>query len=274
MTAGNLDVRWHPGHPVPKFDTAPPLQVHAYDDRTLILRQNKALNYEAPFLFLLIGDERALLLDTGATADPAHFPLRATVDDLIGDRELVVAHTHGHGDHVAADGQFADRPRTTVVGRDRADVIEFFGFRDWPEDVRQVDLGGRVLDLIPGPGHQDAAVVFYDRETGILFTGDTLYPGRLYVFDLPAYTATIDRLIGFCGQKQVSHVLGCHIEMTSEPGVDYPIGSTYQPDEPPLQLTPGHLRDLRAALAKVDGRHGVHVFAEFVVHHHAVHRHL
>ncbi|UJW30513.1 MBL fold metallo-hydrolase [Saccharothrix sp. AJ9571] len=159
-----LDVRWHPGHPVPKFDTAPPLQVHTYDERTWILRQNKALNYEAPFLFLLSGQRRALLLDTGATAEAEFFPLRATVDELIGDRELVVAHTHGHGDHVAADGQFADRPRTTIVGRSRDEVIAYFGFTDWPNERREFDLGGRALDLIPGPGHESAAIVIHDRE--------------------------------------------------------------------------------------------------------------
>lgn len=48
--------------------------MHAYSEHTVILRQNKSVHFEAPFLFLLFGNERALLLDTGATADPAHFP--------------------------------------------------------------------------------------------------------------------------------------------------------------------------------------------------------
>ncbi len=45
----------------------PPIQVHAYDPHTYVLRQSKATNYEAPFLYLLFGNERAILLDTGAT---------------------------------------------------------------------------------------------------------------------------------------------------------------------------------------------------------------
>jgi len=46
-------------------------------------------------------------------------------------------------------------------------------------------------------------------------------------------------------------VLGCHIEMTATPGVDYPVLTTYQPDEPPLQLRLSILRDVRAALDEI-----------------------
>src|SRR6185369_7695148 len=62
----------------------PAIQTHWYDEATVVLRQAKSLNYEAPFMFLLFGDERALLLDTGAVSDPDRFPLRATVDELVG----------------------------------------------------------------------------------------------------------------------------------------------------------------------------------------------
>ena len=99
--AGDLDVRWAHGSLSAGRNTDPPIQVHAYDEHTYILRQNKAVHYEAPFMFLLCGNERALLLDTGATADEQRFPLRATVDRLLADwlarnprehYELVVAH--------------------------------------------------------------------------------------------------------------------------------------------------------------------------------------
>ncbi len=273
--AGSLDVQWHAGRPSPEHDPAPAIQTHAYSEHTVILRQNKSVHYEAPFLFLLFGNERALLLDTGATADPARFPLRATVDGLIEDRlarhprtgpgttgayGLVVAHTHGHGDHIAGDAQFADRPHTEIVGASLADVREFHGFGEWPDGRAELDLGGRVLDLLPGPGHQEAAVVFHDRHTGLLLTGDSLYPGRLYVEDTAVFAATVERLIDFCATRQITHVLGCHIEMTTTPDQDYPRGTTHQPDEPPLQLTAGHLGRLRTALAEGETRCG-----EFIV---------
>jgi hypothetical protein len=51
----------------------------------------------------------------------------------------------------------------------------------------------------------------------------------LNVRDWPAFVATIDRLIAFADTHPVSHVLGCHIEMTTTPGVDYPIRTVYHP---------------------------------------------
>ena len=267
--AGELPARWIHGAP-----GEPPIQVHGYDPHTYLLRQSKATSYEAPFLFLYLGNERAMLLDTGATADPAVFPLRATVDRLIADwlgrnprdgYELVVAHTHGHGDHVAGDGQFAGRELTTVVPRDAAAVGEFFGFSRWPDEVVGFDLGGRVLEVTGIPGHHRASIAVYDPWTGILQTGDTVYPGRLYAFDFPAFAASLDRMAEFAAARPVTHVLGCHIEMSRTAGIDYPIGSRYQPDEPPPQMTVAQLVAVRDAARSAAARPGAHVFDDFII---------
>ncbi|MFE1880288.1 MBL fold metallo-hydrolase [Streptomyces diastatochromogenes] len=269
-----LDVRWIHGSPSAKHDTDPDIQVHAYDEHTFILRQNMAVHYEAPFLFLLCGNERAVLIDTGATGSAEFFPLRRVVDGLLADwlaghprdgYELLVLHTHGHGDHIAGDGQFADRPGTTVVGADRATAWRYFGFAADPDAVAQVDLGGRVLECLATPGHHKAAVTYYDAATGLLLTGDSVYPGRLYIEDVPAFTRSIDRLIEFADRRPVTHVLGCHIEMTTEPGVDYPVRTTYQPDEPPLQLTPAHLRRIRDALTELGADLTWRAYSDFVL---------
>jgi hydroxyacylglutathione hydrolase len=274
--AGSLDVAWIHGARSKKKSTDPLIQVHHYDEHTVILRQSKSVHFEAPFMFLLFGNDRALLLDTGATSQPERFPLRATVDGLIADwltrhpradYELVVAHTHGHGDHVAADGQFADRPHTTVVAREAEAVQEFFGFSDaWPDEQVAFDLGGRVLTLIGAPGHHKAAVVFHDPWSGILFTGDTVLPARLYAFDYPAFTATLDRLATFAAAHPVTHVLGCHVEMTNRPGRDYPLGERFQPDERALQMTVAQLDAVRAAAHEAAGRKGVHVYDDFIIY--------
>jgi hydroxyacylglutathione hydrolase len=273
--AGPMDVRWIHGAPARRRNSDPPIQVYRYDQHTVILRQSKSVNYEAPFLYLLFGNDRALLLDTGATADSAKFPLRATIDQLIAEwlaqhprdsYPLVVAHTHGHGDHVAADVQFADRSATTVVSRELDAVQRYFGFTNWPEEVVTFDLGGRILDVTGSPGHHRAAITIYDRWTGFLLTGDTVYPGRLYAYDFPQFVASLDRMVALADSRVVTYVLGCHIEMTRQAGRDYPLGATYQPDERPLEMTVAQLTEVRAAARSVAGKQGVHRFDDFVIY--------
>jgi glyoxylase-like metal-dependent hydrolase (beta-lactamase superfamily II) len=269
-----LDVRWIHGSPSAKHNTDPDIQIHAYDEHTFILRQNKAIDYEAPFLFLLFGNAGAVLIDTGATASAEFFPLRQVVDELVegwlrrhprDGYTLLVLHTHAHGDHIAGDAQFAGRPDTTVVGGDLSSAWAHFGFDDDPGQIARVDLGGRVLECLATPGHHQAAVTYYDPHTGFLLTGDTVYRGRLYVEDWPAFAASIDRLISFAGTRPVTHVLGFHIEMTTEPYVDYPVRTTYQPDEPPLEMTVEHLRYIRKAIDEIGDHPRRQAFPEFVI---------
>jgi glyoxylase-like metal-dependent hydrolase (beta-lactamase superfamily II) len=212
-TAGSLDVAWIHGASSRRRAHDPKIQVHSYDEHTVILRQSKSVNYEAPFIYLLFGNDRALLLDTGAAADSGAFPLRETVDRLIAGwlgrhprerYELVVAHTHGHGDHVAGDDQFASRADTTVVSREVEAVQQFFGFTGWPDQVVTFDLGGRVLEITGSPGHHRAAITLYDPWSGFLLTGDTVLPGRLYVEDFPLFLASLHRMVEFTESRAVS----------------------------------------------------------------------
>jgi hydroxyacylglutathione hydrolase len=243
------------------------------DPDTVQLRQPKASHWEAPFLYLLFGRERSLLIDTGATTDEAVFPLRTAVERLTSEwlrrnpavfvrpYPLVVAHSHAHGDHIAGDALLRGRPGTTVVGTSPAEVIGFFGFRSWPDETVAFDLGRRVIDVIGGPGHEPSAVVFFDRQTGILFTGDTVLPANLYVRDLPQFRATIERLVRFRDDPTapVRELRGAHIEMSTEPGVDYPPGTVDQPDEAPLPLRPRILERVLAALDELNGTPGERV---------------
>ncbi|MFF0343283.1 MBL fold metallo-hydrolase [Kribbella sp. NPDC004875] len=216
-------------------------QVHWYDDRTAIVRQALRTNFEGPFLYLLLGTGRALLLDTGT----GHVPLRPLIEELVGERELIVAHTHSHGDHVGGDAEFGN-----VVGPAAADVAAYFGLTDWPNGVAELDLGERVLDILPIPGHHASHIAVYDRDTRLLFSGDSLYPGRLYVFDWPEFRASVARLGEFVAAgKPVEWVLGAHIEMTTEPARDYPMGADRHPGEHELPLRPGVLTELVDVMA-------------------------
>jgi glyoxylase-like metal-dependent hydrolase (beta-lactamase superfamily II) len=270
----DTDVRWIHGAPSPGRRHDPPLQVHHLAQDTVLIRQSKDVTYEAPFVLLLLGERRALLLDTGAVDGT---DLRRAVDDLVADwtstrtelpaydgYELVVAHTHGHGDHVAGDAAFVGRPRTTVVGHGVDAVTAFFGMDGRPGDVVTFDLGARTVDVFSIPGHHASSIAVHDRRTALLHTGDTVYPGRIYVDDPPALLESLDRLVAFADGRGVRHVLGCHVEMTRRPGRDYPLGARYQPDEPSPFLSVDRLHAVRDAFATVAHRPGIHRFAEVV----------
>ncbi|KFF59468.1 hypothetical protein JF66_11115 [Cryobacterium sp. MLB-32] len=255
-------------------ETAPTIQVHWLMANTVILRQGLEQTAEAPLLYLLFGEHSALLLDTGDHASRGDFPLRSTVDGLVerwllehprAGYELVVAHTHAHGDHVAGDGQFIHRDATRIVGHGAAAVASFFGLHEWPRGTAEFDLGARVLQMIPTPGHHPSAVTVYDPATRILLTGDTVYPGRLYVDDFPAFESSLSALCDFAAAHPVTAVLGAHIEMTARPGRDFPRGSTRHPNEAPLTLSVADLRHVRDAAARVARRPGAHRFSNFII---------
>jgi glyoxylase-like metal-dependent hydrolase (beta-lactamase superfamily II) len=233
----------------------PTTQVQALDADTFVIRQSVKTNFEAPFLYLLFGRDKALLIDSGAKDGR----IRPAVDRLVATWlaahgrtaiPLIVAHSHSHGDHIASDAAFRDRPDTTVVGLKPADVAAFFGIAQWPEDIARFDLGGRVLSVIPTPGHQAAAIMVYDPRLRILLSGDTLYPGRLYlpVNFLADGRASIDRLAAFAARHPIRAVLGAHIEMTRAPGRDYPHEAPSHPDEHPLELPAEAIMELQHGL--------------------------
>jgi hydroxyacylglutathione hydrolase len=236
-------VRWIHGSPDCGRSTDPPLQVVAVDDATFVIRQSKCVNFEAPFLYLLLGTETALLHDTGATADPDLFPIRRTVEDLIAGRSLriVVTHSHGHGDHWAGDEQFADLPPGSVAPIGEEAVAAFFGIEEWPRGDATLDLGDRPIAVLPTPGHLGDHVALLDRTRGLLLSGDTLLPGTLTVRDWPAYRESTKRLARFARETAarghpIRSILGAHIEMSTT-GESYRLGTVYQPDEASLPLT-------------------------------------
>jgi hydroxyacylglutathione hydrolase len=248
LEPGILPATWITGGP--NCLEIPDWQVHQYNPTFFILRESGCTNYEKPFLFLFLGRDGALLVDTGAgPVDTAVFTQR-----LIGKLPLTVVHTHAHGDHVAGDKRFAGMANVTLIPATVEAEQKAFGIANWPDQQGSIDLGDRIIDVLAIPGHQAAHVAYYDRKTGILLTGDHLYPGRLYVADFPAYVASTQRLVQFTESHPVAHILGNHIEQSSTPYVDYPTGTKYQPNEHTLELGRAHLLELMSALEALHGK--------------------
>jgi hydroxyacylglutathione hydrolase len=254
---GSLNVHWNEGASDCKATPQDPLQVYNYEPQTFILRQSPCASFEANFIYLLIGSDKALLIDTGAVSDPKAMPLAKTILELLpdmGDKKLplLVAHTHRHLDHRAGDPQFASVPSVQVVPFDLEGVQSFFGFTNWPNGIAHVDLGGRTVDLIPTPGHNPTHVAFYDARTGILFSGDFLLPGRLLIENAAAYRESALRVVDFLKTRPLTHILGGHIELNAT-GRTYRFGSHYHPDEHRLELARADLTALPAALESFNG---------------------
>ena len=187
----------------------PQMQVQRYDGDTYVIRQSIRTNFEGPFLYLLFGSERALLIDSGAGG----LKVRPTIDRVIADWSavhhrtsvpLIVAHSHSHGDHHQGDAEFQDRPDTTVVGLFPKNVADF----------------------------------------------DSLGPYRLYIpmNEVKTYRDSIDRVAAFTRDKQVSWILGAHIELKTSPGELIPDEAPSHPDEHALEIPYGDLPELQTAL--------------------------
>jgi glyoxylase-like metal-dependent hydrolase (beta-lactamase superfamily II) len=251
----------------------PQTQVQRYDADTYVIRQSVRTNFEAPFLYLLFGTDRALLIDSGAGG----LSIRPTVDAVITQWlaahhrtsiPLVVAHSHSHGDHHQGDSEFISRPDTTVVGLKPEEVARFFGVKNWPNDIATYDLGGRALSIIPTPGHEAAHIMVYDARTKLLFSGDMLYAGRLYVptDQFPVFVASADRLAAFAKTHPIAMLLGAHIEMTNTPGKDYANEAPAHPDEHVLELPPTAPARLQAAVHRIEQAPVIANEGDFIVY--------
>src|SRR5262249_9499338 len=131
-------------------------------------------------------------------------------------------------------------------------VRSFYHLSDWPNGLAQIDLGERIVDVIATPGHNETELSFYDRETGLFFSGDFLLPGRLLIEDTTADLLSAERVRAFALARPVSYVLGGHIELDTE-GKTFPWQSQFHPHEHALELGKEDLLALPAALRRFNG---------------------
>ena len=266
---GNLRFGWIHGSISAMANSDVRIQVHRYNEHTYMLRQNPAIHWEAPFMYLLMGNQRAVLLDTGATEEAEYFPLREVVDRVlqrwafaqgVDIPELVVMPLGSDQSQTAGIGQFSDRPNTVIVTPD-ADAQRAVGGN------QLLDLGGRVLQVLPTPGLDSAAVSLYDFWTELLFTGNAFYPGRLVIRDFSAYRTSLQSLVDLTASQPVGYIFGGRIEMTDHPGLDYRLRANYRPDERVLQLEAEHLQSALRAVNLINGATDIRILDDFILMH-------
>jgi glyoxylase-like metal-dependent hydrolase (beta-lactamase superfamily II) len=149
---------WHPGAEDCTPDTTRTESIQI-DEGIIAIRQNPCVDYEANLVYLIIGAQRVLLIDTGAVEGAAALPLVERVRPALRTFDgailpLTVVHTHGHHDHRAGDQEILALPNAEIVETPRGSI----------------DLGDREIQVIPAPGHHPDHVVFYDPQSQSLFT--------------------------------------------------------------------------------------------------------
>ncbi len=110
------------------------------------------------------------------------------------------------------------------------------------------------MDVLPTPGHYPSELSYYDRQTGLFFSGDVLLPGRLLIADKSADLASARRVARFVRDRPVTYVLGGHVEL-DRAGKTF-LGTHYHPDERPLQLSKEQLLELPAIVESFNGFYG------------------
>ena len=169
-------------------------------------------------VFLVEGDDEALLIDTGfGSGDLKSFLAEVTklpVTRLI--------NTHGDMDHVGCNHQFdsiwmhpAEFDRYCAGGQRSLEQVHPL----WEGD--KVTIGQRTFEVILISGHTPGSIALLDRENRILISGDTVQNDAIYMFgpgrNLPAFVHAIEKLEGMADQFDV--VYPSHGDLTVSPDI-------------------------------------------------------
>ena len=151
-------------------------------------------------MYLVAGQERALLIDTGwGTGDlPTHI---RTLTPL----PVLVVNTHGHRDHTSGNGQFSEvhihTADLSLVQESDTGLIPIY-------DGYVFDLGDHEVRVIGVPGHSPGSICLLDRAARVLFSGDSPRPGPIWLhletsLTVQAFHRSLSRLRTFAGDFDV-----------------------------------------------------------------------
>ena len=199
------------------------------------------LHEQYAIAFLIIGEDKALLLDTCTGIQN----IRRVVDTLT-DLPVTVLNSHDHFDHIGGNTYFdevwcynlpsaiqhltqgpteAEQFEALDSTKSLHPYLKFYGLTipekipgkaptGTVEDGQVIDLGGRKLEVMHTPGHNSSCIMLLDRENKLLFTGDTFYPGPMYcLFDdssLPEYSKSIRKAANLVREIGIKEVYCSH----------------------------------------------------------------
>ena len=141
------------------------------------------------FIYLLIGTEKALLIDTGY----GEGNLREVVESIT-DKPVMVINTHGHFDHTGGNALWQEVWMTELAqGEARQPFNEqqsqWFKQKPFPnydihivKDGHMLNLGGRRVEIITIPAHNEGSIALLDHGQNLLFTGDEMESGQVLLF--------------------------------------------------------------------------------------------
>lgn len=155
-----------------------------------------AVTEGAVHMYLIQGEERAVLLDTGFGGGD----LAGLIQELC-EKPLLVVNSHGHVDHTGANTQFeqicAHPADWQMIQGHTGEALE--RFQPLREGDR-VDLGGRCLEVLELPGHTPGSIALLDRRNRIIFIGDCVSDRTVFLClegaSLPDYAGSLERLVG------------------------------------------------------------------------------
>jgi glyoxylase-like metal-dependent hydrolase (beta-lactamase superfamily II) len=153
-------------------------------------------------VYLLEGEDRALLIDAGAW-----MPHLAETVAKLTDKPVMLAVTHGHGDHVGGVIGFPEfwiHPAdTSMIGAG----ARHYGIKvNLLSDGEIIDLGGRQIEVVATPGHTSGSITFFDKERGYGFSGDAFGSTNLLLFTNSFRTLvnTLDRTIAYMKANNIN----------------------------------------------------------------------
>lgn len=108
-------------------------------------------------------------------------------------------------------------PEDFIVPLSRIRLIHGDCLRSAPDGVASLDLGGRLIEVVPIPGHNDNSIALFDHGSRILLSGDSMMRGKINVSDLSVFRYSVARLSRFIDDVAPRVILGGHLERTNVP---------------------------------------------------------